>query len=58
MNDLGSVMNALATVAQTVERAPLAIKATRLFLERVQRGERVADALKKTAEIIALEEAL
>jgi hypothetical protein len=53
-----SLKEEIEKVVEYLEKLPEAVTATRLFLERVSSGESIAEALKKTAEIIALEAAL
>lgn len=38
---------------ETAEKIPVAIKATRIFLEHVARGESIKESLLKTSEILA-----
>ena len=52
MTDFVAAIKALGTL---VESTPLAIRAVRLFSEKVIAGESVPTALTKTAEIIAAE---
>ncbi len=52
MNDLLAAIKAMADLA---EKTPVAVRAIRIFGEKVLEGQSVATALTKTAEILALE---
>ena len=40
---------------EAAEKVPVAVKATRIFLEHVARGESVKESLLKTSEILAFQ---
>ncbi len=52
MDDFFHVVKLITEVA---EKTPVAIRATRIFLEHVGRGQSVKEALLKTSEILALQ---
>lgn len=52
MSDLIAASKALLDLAQ---KAPVAVRAIRIFGEHVLKGENVKEALVKTSEILALE---
>ena len=52
MNDFIAAVGALATMA---EKAPVAVRAVRIFGEHVLKGQPIRESLNKTIEILALE---
>lgn len=50
MEDAFKAIKSLITLG---EKFPVAVKATRIFLEHVERGESVKESLLKTSEILA-----
>jgi hypothetical protein len=42
-------------IADVAEKTPVAIRATRIFLEHVTKGESIKESLLKTSQILAAE---